>query len=387
MAEKRKDKRGRILQKGESQRKDGRYQYRYTDYIGRRHVVYADDLQQLREKEDQIIKATLNGNLMVTLNTETVKDLLLKYRSLQTKITERTAYRYDGLTRKILNEPFSRSKIADVRISDAKRWLVDMTRRKVARTAIYGMYRLTRAAFDMAVEDETLLVNPLRFRYSDIIDTKKPKKKPLTRDEQARLLEFIKNSKVYSRYYDMTVIMLNTGIRVSELAGLTVKDVDFGRRILRIDHQLVETETKGASIVPPKSESGVRDIPMNDAVCEAFRHAIKKRNESGFDCIIGNKSGFIFLTEKGKTYFGKHIAQKYRGLRNKYNQLHPDTPIFVTPHILRHTFATNKVAEKMDIKSLQYVMGHSNSSLTLDVYAHADFEQIVKEMNRTSQIA
>ena len=61
MAEKRKDNRGRILRTGESQRKDGRYQFQYTDAAGKRHCVYDMNLVDLREKEKAILRDLEDG--------------------------------------------------------------------------------------------------------------------------------------------------------------------------------------------------------------------------------------------------------------------------------------------------------------------------------------
>ena len=61
MSEKRKDHRGRVLKKGESQRKDRTYQYRYSDPFGKRRYVYADTLQELREKEAEIQRDLEDG--------------------------------------------------------------------------------------------------------------------------------------------------------------------------------------------------------------------------------------------------------------------------------------------------------------------------------------
>ncbi len=82
MSEKRKDNKGRILKTGESQRKDGIYQYRYTDFRGKRQAVYASNLQELRQKEKEIQKQIDDG-IDYEAGQITVIELLEKYISLK----------------------------------------------------------------------------------------------------------------------------------------------------------------------------------------------------------------------------------------------------------------------------------------------------------------
>ena len=76
--ERRKDNKGRVLKEGESQRKDGRYQYRYMDMFGKRKTIYAKDLRSLRELEEIIQEALKNGDAMFP-QQPTLGALLEKY--------------------------------------------------------------------------------------------------------------------------------------------------------------------------------------------------------------------------------------------------------------------------------------------------------------------
>ena len=67
----------------------------------------------------------------------------------------------------------------------------------------------------------------------------------------------------------------------------------------------------------------------------------------------------------------------YIGEEDKRSKLHPNDPLpTITPHVLRHTFCTNVQQAGLDVKSLQYLMGHSNASVTLDVYTHSSFDSV-----------
>ena len=78
----RKDNKGRVLKEGESQRKDGRYQYRWTDRRGERHILYAMDLKTLRDKEDEVEEMRRSG-INVLSASMTVLELMLKFAEIR----------------------------------------------------------------------------------------------------------------------------------------------------------------------------------------------------------------------------------------------------------------------------------------------------------------
>ena len=70
----------------------------------------------------------------------------------------------------------------------------------------------------------------------------------------------------------------------------------------------------------------------------------------------------------------------------KYKKLHPDKPLpHITPRVFRHTFCTNYANSGMDIKNLQYLMGHSDASVTLNVYTHASYAHAAEQMAQIAQ--
>ncbi|MFC2734668.1 MAG: integrase DNA-binding domain-containing protein [Oribacterium sp.] len=95
MAEKprRKDKRRMVLRKGESQRKDGSYDYRWTSRDGKRHSIYAKTLEELREKEDKVANDQYEG-LRVEGDSATVNDLYDMWCNLKRGLKDSTFQNY-----------------------------------------------------------------------------------------------------------------------------------------------------------------------------------------------------------------------------------------------------------------------------------------------------
>ena len=101
----------------------------------------------------------------------------------------------------------------------------------------------------------------------------------------------------YKAYYPAIVILLNTGLRISEMCGLTLSDLDFDNRMIDINHQL-KKDKDGYYIEPPKSDSGYRKVPMTDLVYEALQEVIRSRNNAQL-IVIDGYSDFIFLNKQG----------------------------------------------------------------------------------------
>ena len=71
----------------------------------------------------------------------------------------------------------------------------------------------------------------------------------MTEKQEQALLSFIKTDNVYHKYYDDVLILLKTGLRISELCGLTIMDVDFIHEVVIIDHQLLKSKEQGLSLI------------------------------------------------------------------------------------------------------------------------------------------
>ena len=119
MAKARKDERGRALRKGEVQRaSDKRYMYTYTDPLGRRKFIYAQDLTTLREKEKQLIKDQLDGLDIYVAGKANLNDTFDRYMSTKCKLRETTRSNYIYIYDRFVRDTFGKKKIAEVKYSD-----------------------------------------------------------------------------------------------------------------------------------------------------------------------------------------------------------------------------------------------------------------------------
>lgn len=375
MAGKRKDSKGRILRKGESQRKSGTYDYRWTDKNRKQHSVYAKTLDELREKEAKIQRDISDG-IDYTAGEKTVSELVDKYISFKRNARTNTLRAYSSVVNRIHASDFGKRRIKDVKKSDAQAWFVELHDSGLKRNTISVIKTVLQPAFEMAVDDDAIRKNPFRFNLSDLLPDDEQKRTSLTKTQQEKYLKFIAE---YGSgiYYDDIVILLETGLRVSELYGITLADVDLDKRLLHVRRQLCRTAEKPYFVCPPKTSHGIRTIPLTDIACDTFEHVISSRARPTIELIIDGHSGFLFLDSFGKPKVAMHLENYMRYMMKKYRKLYYDSMPTVTPHVLRHTFCTYIQETGLDFRCVQSIMGHGEPDITM-LYTHLDNEYIIR---------
>ena len=391
---KRRDSKGRLLKSGESQRPDGRYAYKYTDTFGEKKFVYSWKLVptdkipagkradiSLREKIKQIQK-DLDDGIDTIGKKMTVCQLYAKYIRQRGNVKRGTQKSRQQLMKLLEEDKLGAASIDSVKLSDAKEWALRMQEKGVAYTTICNSKRSLKAIFYMAIQDDYLRKNPFDFQINEVINDDTEPKVPLTPAQEKELLKFIQDDTIYSKYYDEVVILLETGLRISELCGLTPADLNFEKRFIHVDHQLLRSTEDGYYIETPKTDSGFRQVPMSAAAYEAFQRVLKNRR-GGKAIQVDGYSNFLFLNRDGLPKVAVHYDAMFKCLAKKFNKCHKEPlPSVMTPHTMRHTFCTRMANAGMNPKALQYIMGHSNIIMTLNYYAHATFHSAQEEMDR-----
>lgn len=394
----RRDSRGRKLWTGESQEKDGRYKYRYIDKLGERKSVYSWKLTEsdvipkgrrkdisLREKEKQIQKA-LDDYIMPNGGNTTVLELVEKYVSQQQGVKHNTKANYNFVINIIKKEDFGKKRIDTVRISDAKEWLIKL-QDKDGRgySSIHTIRGVVRPAFQMAVEDDLIRKNPFEFQLATVVVNDSVTREAITREQERAFLNFVKADKHFSKYYEGIFILFKTGLRISEFCGLTKDDIDFVDNKIRVDHQLQRKRDMEYVIETPKTEKGVRYVPMSDEVRECFKHILENRKKPKIEPMIDGKCGFLYLDKNNMPMVALHWEKYFQHIREKYNKIYKKELPIITPHVARHTFCSNMAKSGVNPKKLQYIMGHSDIGVTLNTYTHLQFEDLGKEMEKVCE--
>lgn len=394
MSEKRRDSRGRILRNGEIQMSNGRYRYKYVDAYGEEKYVYSWRLdnndkmpagkkreQSLREKEKQIA-ADMFDQIIPEGGKLLVLDLVERYISLKVGVRPSTEAGYKTVVGILKKDEFGRQRIDKVKISDAKAWLIKLQKNGRGFSTIRTIRGVLRPAFQMAMDDDLIRKNPFSFELMSVIYNDSVTREALSRENERKFLKFVKEDAHFSKYYDGIYILFNTGLRISEFVGLTKADIDFDKMKINVDHQLQRYNGIGYKIVAPKTESGIRAVPMTAEVAGCFRRILSNRTNPKVEPIIDGYAGFLFLDKDGRPMVAYHWEKYFQHICQKYNSIYKVQMPKVTPHVCRHTFCSRMAAARMNPKTLQYIMGHSDISVTLNTYTHLGFEEASAEVNR-----
>ena len=367
--QKRRDKKGRILRNGESQRADGRYAFVYTDCFGKQKFLYSwklestDSLpagrrpcQSLREKEKAILKDNTEANYNFVINI-------------------------------IKKEKFGAKRIDKVKLSDAKAWLIKLQADGRGYSTIHSVRGVVRPAFQMAVDDDLIRKNPFEFQLCTVVVNDSVTREAITRKQARKFLEFIKNDEHYKRYYDGMFILFKTGLRISEFCGLTLSDIDFEEKQISVNHQLQRTRGMKYIIEDTKTSSGTRIIPMTEEVYECFKRIVENRKKPKKEPVIDEYKGFLFLDKKDMLEVALHWEKHFEWALAKHNRIYKEQLPKITPHVCRHTYCSNMAKSGINPKTLQYLMGHSDIGVTLNTYTHLGAEDAKEELGKYAKMA
>lgn len=394
MAEKRKDSRGRILRTGESQRKDGRYCFTYTDNCGKKQFIYSwklvdNDPLPPKKKSCKSLRTKVNEmhdlitkHMPISTST-TVAELCNDYYAMiKNKLRVTTQRSYETILRAIENDSFGSMKVTNVKKSVAKNYFIYLQRDKGHSMGYIRLYTcILIPAFNMAIDDDIISKNPFKFPLSSVLVDDTVQRKALLPEEEQSLLDYVQTHQKYQGDYNAIYILLNTGVRISELCAITVSDIDFKNHILHINKQLVHLKDKQIRLLSPKTKAGVRDIPISDEVCDCFKREIRARY-CRIEPVVDGRTGFVFLTKSGIPITQGYYNTLFKAIRYSYNKEHTNQMPYISPHVCRHTFSSKMAMAGMNVKVLQYIMGHEHVSTTMDIYTHVDFSVVAEEMNR-----
>lgn len=394
---KRKDKDRIVLKKGESQRPNGTYDYRWTGRDGKRHVVYAKTLEELRAKEAEIEKDKHDG-IKAEARYVTINDLFELWCQLKRGLKDNTFQNYKYMYNMFVRPNLGKARVSTVKKTDVKRFynmLAD--ERGLQASTIDSVHTVLHQVLDMAVDDAYLCVNPSNNVLKELKQShafKTEKRRGLTMPEQELLLDYLQRNHTYSHWYPIIAVMVGTGLRVGEVTGLRWCDIDLDEGTIDVNHTLVYYDHRNSegkkgcyfNINTPKTKAGVRQVPMLDFVKEAFiqERDYQRANDIQCSVTIDGYTDFIFVNRFGNTQhqgtLNKAIRRIIRDCNDEVLLKEEDDPVLLphfSCHSLRHTFTTRMCEAGVNVKVIQDALGHADISTTLNIYA-----DVTKELKK-----
>lgn len=375
---------GRELGEGISQRKDGRYQARYTDRFGKRKTIYANNVETVRKKladaEYENRKELNVVNEDTTLDewfNRWMKVYKAPYIRKNTKIRYSTVYvkHISPTIGNIILTKITRLQIQGI-INDLDENGYQWETQNKVRMMLGDM-------FSCAMADQFVNRNPCK---GVRCIAKKPDEEPrfLTRDEQALFFEYCAGT-----WYDnLFNVAINTGLRPGELAALTWDDIDIGNSVICVNHTLVyqkfeEDEKKMYHLEDTKTTQSNRTVPINENCMKYLKRQYVQKNI--LDRRMPNYTelgDFLFVTRRNNPINATDYSHAIRNILTGINERLDDLEKIenFSGHTFRHTFATRCIESGMRPKTLQKILGHASLKTTMDMYVHVDDDAKQEQM-------
>lgn len=367
-----------------SLRKDGKWQGRInlgTDINGKRKqkYFYGSTEKEVKKKlkdyflsgekynANNIAKMTLEEFLVDWLENILVNTLKPKSYAIKEYIIKQQIVPRIGLL-----------QVNSIVASDIQQMINDMVKEGLSYSTIKKSYDALNQRFKLAIKQEQVNKNPMLGVELPIQKNKKSSEIHFFTEEQCK--ELIKESRrIYSsnnqnvyRLGELVPFLIFTGLRIGEAIALEWKDIDNKNNTITINKNVVEVKSKETEKYvlekqdSTKTDSSTRIIPMSNGAKECIKN-LKKIN--------GDKK-FIFASQTGKYISPSNFNRMFRGIQKalKYKTV-------LGVHSLRHTFATLMLNKGIDVKIVSELLGHSNVSVTYNIYIHTIQSQKIKAIN------
>lgn len=329
---------------------------------GTRKYVYAKTQEELDKK---VFELKLQMKMGVDLKSNiTVGELIQLWYTTEVAPTvlPNTATNIKCVLNKHLMPMVSQYVAKDVTPVQIKMWL--NTTGKLNKNAAKTCLRALRNAFSLAEENGLIYKSPVLDRYKaggkDF-----QKRQALAPGAEKTLLDAVSGTSAYLFVW----FLLSTGARRGEALGLKWDCVDLDNGVVELRRNLVFLDHKTTELRDyMKTESGTRSVPLPDDLRLAL---IEERRHTNSLFVFHRTDGSCFTAQSFNCFWKKNVANRFgpdakhtTRTRGVYYEKS------VTPHVLRHTFATRCFEAGLDIKEVQHLMGHSTPEITLGVYTH-----------------
>ena len=324
-----------------ARRSDGRWRARYRDDAGRERSRHFERKVDAQRWLDEVTASMVTGQYVdPAAGRITLADYSKEWEAAQVGRAG-TARITDNALRLHIVPRLGTRPMASIRHSDVQ-GLVKALSETHSPGSVRNVYERLQRIFAAAVRDRVVPVSPCQgIRLPKAPDEEV---QPPTIEEVATAIDAAPG-----RYRAPVVLLAGAGLRVGELLGLRVPDVDFLRRTVRVERQRLQS----GEIGPVKSARSVRTVPLAQQVVE----------ELAAHLAAYPSDEWLFLTEAGQPL-------GYLAWRSMWRALRARAGLEIGTHDLRHFFASALIAGGASVKQVQTLLGHSSAVITLRTYAH-----------------
>lgn len=366
--------------------KTGLYVGQYV-YNGNRKSVYQKKNEKIGDfkKRFNDILSSINQGSYIEKSNDTFIDILKRHveQKHDDGITSDSGYVRDLKTVKQIENTCS--NFIDMPIQKIKAEHIEASKkniRKYAQNSINKIWRLIGKTFKIAISRRKIIYNPLddESLVKPISEKETKTVTALTANEQKKLQQILDTNERNHKYRNIIKLQLEIGARISEVLARSIPNVNFKDNTLVIDNTLTK-DKNGKTIIGKHTKTynkktnidhGKRKIPMNKNVREIMLEEISKK--------VTNMYQLVFWDYEDNTFISYHELNSWlKRINKKYKITNKD----LSTHVLRHSAITRMREAGMDMKVIQYIVGHvEGSPITDDVYTSISDEFVEKELRK-----
>lgn len=301
---------------------------------------------------------------------EWFREWMQDYKKNRVKIGTYTDYQW--YYNKIIKERFGNFPVNEISCEQIQRLYNELSEKGYSLSTIKIISSVLSGSLRQAMRNGLISQNPVSLAELPVEHEKK-RRPALTKEQQQIFMRYAQTSYLYIFF----ATMLRTGLRSGELRGLKYSDIDFSRNVIHISRTLKYLDGKGYFEDTPKTRSSTRDIPLTRDIARLL-----STQKSSFH--FEHECEYVFKNRKGKPLSRECLQNEIDRITNRINS---DGYEFVriTPHVLRHTFATRAIEYGMPPQVLKTILGHSSISMTMDLYSHVLPDTKYTEMEKISR--
>jgi len=348
------------LPQGARKRADGTLEKRFT-VDGRRYSIYGKNAKELSQKEQEIRKQIEAGIYTDNRNLTLDKYFEEWIEGKRNSTKGNTLKTYKCHYRKHISPRFGGKRIQKIE----RREILSLQREVSENTSVSmcnGVLRTLKIILNDAVCDEIIVKSPAD-GVKALKETEKATEtyhRALTEQEQKDFMQEMKSD----YYYEFVALLLCTGMRSGEAAALAWSDIDYKQNVIHVTKTVTFNEDGTATIGSPKSESGKRDIPLNDTIRSILSSQRKKLGN-----ILPMNNNRVFVSVYGGIIHNRAVNMAISGALSRLRDQEKEIGHF-TAHALRDTFATRFIEQGGNPQTLKTILGHSSLAMTMDLYSH-----------------
>lgn len=336
----------------------------------KRKTLYGRTIMELDKKVAEF-KSLQNKGIIINDEGMTVEQWGKKWLELYKSAKEYNTY---TMYQNVLNKHII-PQLGDIRLNALKSHHIQELLNDIIQKGHHRTAEIVKLTIKQMIQQA--IIN--EYIYKDVSlkvslpQSKKKEKRALTTEEKL----LIEKSKLTQKERVFVDLLYYTGVRRGEALALTVKDIDFINRKLTINKNLVLKDSQSDIKNSPKTDAGNRLIPLPTKLLSELKEYLA--NVSSI--YLFTKQNGELMTKSSFRRFWDNILDKMNIAAGGDKFSRSETAIRlvskdITPHIFRHTYATNLYYAGIDVKTAQRLLGHSNIQITLEIYTHLNNSNI-----------